>query len=156
LEPWSEKSREPRAAVSKFRCFHDGARSLFLSAVVSVDPERRYWPSGFTALFRLWRTRFPPRDRHLFPIALWKADCMLRENEPEIPEIKTDKVCLVAAKSRALLAEDVGAQSDSSNDFAREQGASIDPSPVRPLDPLVLALCVDMANVLLFRRFPIA
>jgi hypothetical protein len=83
------------AAVSKFRCFHDGARSLFLSAAVSVDPERRYWPSGLTALFRLWRTRIPPRGRHLLPIAQGKANFMLRENEPEMPEINTDKVCFV-------------------------------------------------------------
>jgi hypothetical protein len=40
---------------------------------------------------------------------------MLRENEPEMPEISTDKVCFVVAKSRELLAEDVGAQSDGSN-----------------------------------------
>ena len=40
---------------------------------------------------------------------------MLRENEPEMPEINTDKVCFVAAKSRELLSEDVGAQRDDSN-----------------------------------------
>src|SRR5664279_4767844 len=40
---------------------------------------------------------------------------MLRENEPEMPDINTDKVCFVVAKSRELLAEDVGAQRDSSN-----------------------------------------
>lgn len=40
---------------------------------------------------------------------------MLRENEPEMPEINTDKVCFVVAKSRELLAEDVGAPSDGSN-----------------------------------------
>ncbi len=39
----------------------------------------------------------------------------LRENEPDMPEINTDKVCFVVAKSRELLAEDVGAQRDSSN-----------------------------------------
>jgi hypothetical protein len=68
-----------------------------------------------TALFRLWRTRIPHRDRHFFIVARWKADCMLRENEPDMPEINTDKVCFVVAKSRELLAEDVGAQRDSSN-----------------------------------------
>jgi hypothetical protein len=40
---------------------------------------------------------------------------MLRENEPEMPEINTDKVCFVVAKSRELLAEDDGAQPDASN-----------------------------------------
>jgi hypothetical protein len=40
---------------------------------------------------------------------------MLRENEPEMPEINTDKVCFVVAKSRELLSEDVGAQPDDSN-----------------------------------------
>ena len=40
---------------------------------------------------------------------------MLRENEPEMPEINTDKVCFVVAKSRELLSEDVGAQRDDSN-----------------------------------------
>jgi hypothetical protein len=40
---------------------------------------------------------------------------MLRENEPEMPEIETDKVCFVVTKSRELLAEDVGAQADASN-----------------------------------------
>jgi hypothetical protein len=40
---------------------------------------------------------------------------MLRENEPDMPEISTDKVCFVVAKSRELLAEDVGAQRDGSN-----------------------------------------
>ncbi len=40
---------------------------------------------------------------------------MLRENEPEMPEISVDKVCFVVAKSRELLAEDVGAQPDGSN-----------------------------------------
>jgi hypothetical protein len=40
---------------------------------------------------------------------------MLRENEPEMPEINTDKVCFVVAKSRELLSEDVGARSDASN-----------------------------------------
>jgi hypothetical protein len=40
---------------------------------------------------------------------------MLRENEPDMPEISTDKVCFVVAKSRELLAEDVGAQRDASN-----------------------------------------
>ncbi len=40
---------------------------------------------------------------------------MPRENEPEMPEINTDKVCFVVAKSRELLSEDVGAQRDDSN-----------------------------------------
>jgi hypothetical protein len=40
---------------------------------------------------------------------------MLRENEPEMPEINTDKVCFVVAKARELLSEDVGAPSDASN-----------------------------------------
>jgi hypothetical protein len=40
---------------------------------------------------------------------------MLRENEPEMPEISTDKVCFVVAKSRELLSEDVGARRDDSN-----------------------------------------
>jgi hypothetical protein len=40
---------------------------------------------------------------------------MLRENEPEMPEINTDKVCFVVAKSRELLSEDVGAPRDDSN-----------------------------------------
>ena len=40
---------------------------------------------------------------------------MLRDNEPEMPEISTDKVCFVVAKSRELLAEDIGAQRDPSN-----------------------------------------
>ncbi len=40
---------------------------------------------------------------------------MLRENEPEMPEINTDKVCFVVAKSRELLSEDVGAERDDSN-----------------------------------------
>ena len=40
---------------------------------------------------------------------------MLRENEPGMPEINTDKVCFVVAKSRELLSEDLGAQRDNSN-----------------------------------------
>jgi hypothetical protein len=40
---------------------------------------------------------------------------MLRENEPEMPEINTDKVCFVVTKSRELLAEDEGAKRDDSN-----------------------------------------
>ncbi len=40
---------------------------------------------------------------------------MLRENEPEMPEIATDKVCFIVAKSRELLAEDVGVKPDASN-----------------------------------------
>jgi hypothetical protein len=40
---------------------------------------------------------------------------MPRENEPEMPEINTDKVCFVVAKSRELLSEDVGAPNDDSN-----------------------------------------
>ena len=40
---------------------------------------------------------------------------MLREIEPEMPEINTDKVCFVVAKSRELLSEDVGAPNDDSN-----------------------------------------
>ncbi len=40
---------------------------------------------------------------------------MLLEIETDTPEINTDKVCFVVAKSRELLSEDVGAQRDDSN-----------------------------------------
>jgi hypothetical protein len=44
-----------------------------------------------------------------------KLNQMLSENEPEMPEINTDKVCFVVTKSRELLSEDVGAERDDSN-----------------------------------------
>jgi hypothetical protein len=40
---------------------------------------------------------------------------MQRDNEPEMPEINTDKICFVIAKSRELLSEDVGVERDASN-----------------------------------------
>ena len=43
-------------------------------------------------------------------MAIGKLNEMLRENEPEMPEINTDKVCFVVTKSRELLSEDVGAR----------------------------------------------
>lgn len=48
-------------------------------------------------------------------MAIGKLNEMLRENEPEMPEINTDKVCFVVTKSRELLSEDVGAERDDSN-----------------------------------------
>jgi hypothetical protein len=40
---------------------------------------------------------------------------MQRENEPDMPEINTDKVCFIVTKSRELLSEDVGVEGDASN-----------------------------------------
>ena len=40
---------------------------------------------------------------------------MRRDNEPEMPEINTDKVCFIVARARELLSEDVGVRPDASN-----------------------------------------
>jgi hypothetical protein len=77
---------------------------------------------------------------------------MLRENEPDMPEIATDKVCFVVAKSRELLSEDVGAQRDASN--ATDDGfvSALTDSGDRParleLTEFIEALDVDELDAL--------
>jgi hypothetical protein len=81
--------------------------------------ERRSAPHGLTALLQLWRSPILPATATFLQSSQTRrqleGDRMLRDNEPEMPEINTDKVCFVVAKSRELLAEDVGARRDSSN-----------------------------------------
>jgi hypothetical protein len=40
---------------------------------------------------------------------------MRHDNEPDMPEINTDKVCFIVTKFRELLSEDVGTEADASN-----------------------------------------
>jgi hypothetical protein len=40
---------------------------------------------------------------------------MQRDNEPDMPEINTDKVCFIVVKARELLSEDEGVRPDASN-----------------------------------------
>jgi hypothetical protein len=77
---------------------------------------------------------------------------MQHENEPDMPEINTDKVCFIVTKSRELLSEDVGAETDASN--ATDDGFSSiltdagDRSVRKELREFIEALDVDERNAL--------
>jgi hypothetical protein len=77
---------------------------------------------------------------------------MLRENEPEMRGINTDKVCFVIAKSRELLSEDIGAQRDGSNPSDDQFVAVLTDSGDRParleLVEFIDALDVDESDAL--------
>jgi hypothetical protein len=77
---------------------------------------------------------------------------MQHENEPDMPEINTDKVCFIIAKSRELLSEDAGAEADASNPtddgFASILTDAGDRSVRKELLEYIEALDVDERNAL--------
>jgi hypothetical protein len=77
---------------------------------------------------------------------------MQHENEPDMPEINTDKVCFIVTKSRELLSEDVGIESDASNStddgFTAILTDAGDQSVRKELSEYLEALDVDERNAL--------
>ncbi len=102
--------------LSSFRSCHDEGAGL-----CCLQPRRTKPPHYRASLFdvrgraRSHGVAASPRFRSKPGAAIGKLNEMLRENEPEMPEINTDKVCFVVTKSRELLSEDVGAERDDSN-----------------------------------------